>query len=599
MRLLKFLSIAAVAATLAACGGGGGGTAAAPELRGTAAIGAPLPNATVTLRGANGTERNATANAMGEFVFTDLSGLTAPAMLRAVGNAGGESHTLFSVTPTLPTAPGAIAVTNVTPLTHAVTQQVMGVTFLSNFDDSPALSVAEVERLNTAKTRLITALADVLRMLGVPNANPFTTAFSANQTGLDKLLDLIEFRYADRNLTVEDKGDPTRSITLATDDTRDPTVLAAFPALAWDLTGLKPFIERFNAAALDDDARRALFHTGFLHEGQPIESAILGLRGSRVEQVAIDGCRVASGVETCTIRGLLVHPATWDLPFSIDSHRTTTGWQIFGNQSTTPARPAAVAPTTAAVDTGPLSWTTPLVAPANAILQGNLTGNMAFRMVRFDGSTHTVQAAVDSTLFFSQKAFGPLPDRTGNLVVNSDRLAQGLNSGTFNVNATFGGTPIRMRLSRASNAIVGCSGSGPDATTAVFLSHNLRPVTLAHALANGLAGQTFDAMDCFHALMTTNAGAHNEWFRFNPDGSLIAGNDAAATAPIQALALTRAQVDAMLSPNGLVLTAPPVASVDRAQIYELMIGTRSRFVILYHVNEGNGTRQDVMLGIPR
>ncbi|GEM_PF-1783033 len=591
MRLLKFLSIAAVAATLAACGGGGGGTAAAPELRGTAAIGAPLPNATVTLRGANGTERNATANAMGEFVFTDLSGLTAPAMLRAVGNAGGQSHTLFSVTPTLPTAPGASAVTNVTPLTHAVTQQVMGADLAAAFATPANLNVTA---LNTAIDRVLAVLAPSIVAVGAPaGANPFTTAFTANQTGLDKLLDLIDFSYANGNLTVRDAGTGTALAVVPTTGAVPPPP-PALPALAWDLTGLKPFIERFNAA--DDAARTGMFHANYRHDGfTDVAVAVRELRGGRVEQVSIDGCRVANSIETCTIRGLLVNPVTIDIPFVIDSRRIGTEWRIFGNQLPF-TLPAATRPTAAAVPTGRFNWSLP-AAPANAILQGNFTGNMAFRMILPDGATHTVQATVASTLYHSQMAFGPLPNNPGNLIVNTTRHS--LNSDSVQTRSTLNGQLISVMADGAGNAMVGCPLGMTFQSTVVLLSHNLRPVTLDHALANGLAGRTFDAMDCFHARMMTTAGGHNEWFRFNPDGSVIAGDDPNAAIPIVSEELTRAQMDAMLSPSGLVLTAPPVASVERAQIYELMIGTRRMFFVLYHFNEGNGTHQDVMLGIPR
>jgi len=208
MRILNFLAIAAAAATLAACGGGGGGTAAtAPsQLQDTAAIGAPLAGATVTLRGANGVQRTETADSMGEFVFTDLSGLTAPAMLRATGIAGGRSHTLFSVASILPAAGGG-AVANVTPLTHAVTQQVMGADLVTAFRDFDSPADLNVAALNTAIERVLTVLAPSIVAVGAPaGASPFTTSFTANQTGLDKLLDLIEFRYASGNLTVTEKG---------------------------------------------------------------------------------------------------------------------------------------------------------------------------------------------------------------------------------------------------------------------------------------------------------------------------------------------------------------------------------------------------------
>jgi hypothetical protein len=296
---------------------------------------------------------------------------------------------------------------------------------------------------------------------------------------------------------------------------------------------------------------------------------------------------------------LLVNPVTIDIPFVIDLRRVGTEWRIFGNQLPF-TLPAATRPIAAAVSTGPFNWTIPPAPTTNAILQGNFNGNMAFRMVQFDGSTHTVQAAVASTLYHSQMAFGPLPNNTGKLIVNTVRLS--LNSDSVLTTSFLNGQKISVMPDGAGNVAVGCPT--PQAmtfqSTVVLLSHNLRPVTLDHALANGLAGQTFDAINCNHAEMNQgqqNTG-HTEWFRFNSDGSLITGNDAPALAPIAEEALTRAQVDAMLSPNGVTLTAP-VPSVDRAQIYELMIGTQRMFFVLYHTSEGSVTQQYVMLGIAR
>ena len=164
MRVLKFLAIAAAAATLAGCLGGGSGTAAAPELRGTAAIGAPLAGATVTLQGANGTPPLVvTAGPDGRFVFPDTSTVTAPAMLRAEGNAGGRSHTLFSVAVTLPAAGGS-AVANVTPLTHELLTLAL--------DAEPTLqeppTAAQLDKLNLALDRLEEALVAVFAALGLP-----------------------------------------------------------------------------------------------------------------------------------------------------------------------------------------------------------------------------------------------------------------------------------------------------------------------------------------------------------------------------------------------------------------------------------------------
>ena len=599
MRVLKFLAIAAAAATLTGClGGGGGGTAAAPELRGTAAIGAPLAGATVTLRGANGVEIETRANLQGEFVFSDISRLTAPAMLQAEGNAGGAGHTLFSVASTFPTAGGS-AVANVTPLTHAVLSRALGAE--PTLQDTP--NATQLNDLNLALTRLSAALADVFVALGLPaNTNPLSTPFAANQTGLDKLLDLIVFRFENNDLQIANNtGGGNETFVPISLVGAPPPVFPAAPALSWDLTVIKPFIDRFNAAALNDNARRAFFHADFLHDAQRIESAIVGLRGSRIEQAAINGCRSIGNIETCTIRGLLVNPATIDNPFVIDFRRVGTEWRIFGNQSPTVTQPTVKAPTAAAVPTGSFNFDLPS-APTNAILQGNFNGNMAFRIVQFDGTTHTVQATVGSTLLRSRMAFGGLPGNLGNLVVDTDRLYFGLNDDRVHVVSTLNDTPISVMLDGAGNVAVGCPPPRNTLeSTVVLLSHNLRRVTLEHAMANGLGGQDFDLINC-RAAKIGNTGGHNDWLKITPEGALIYNGidnpDFIQTPP---------EFVDMLSPEGFQDTDGGGSWHDRAQIYELVIGGYRMFFILRHAKEWDGilsttatpSRQYVELWIPR
>lgn len=607
MRVLKFLAIAAAAASLAGCLGGGGGTAAAPELRGTAAIGAPLAGATVTLRGTNGVEIETRANPQGAFVFSDISRLTAPAMLRAEGNAGGTSHTLFSVASTLPTAGGS-AVANVTPLTHAVTQQVMGSDLAAAFAgfDSPA--DLDVASLNTAIERVLRVLDLAIVAVGVPGANPFTTSFSADQTGLDKLLDLIEFRYDTGVLTVTDRGTQA-SVAVQTTGPAPTTPLTASPALAWDLTGIKPFIERFNAAALDDNARRAMFHTDFHHEGQHIDSAILGLRGSRVEQVAINGCKSVGIVETCTIRGLLVNPATIDNPFIIDLRRDVNEWRIFGNQSQTVTRPTVTAPTTPVVRTTPpeLNWELP-TAPTNAILQSNLNGNMAFRMTMFNGFTYTVQASVGSTLFHSLMRTAPLPYGLGSLAIETNRLIHGLNSDLVQTSARSSIDSFSLLADGAGNAAVACFPQLRTTDnwnrTVVLLSHNLRQVTLEHALANGLANQPFDVVDCASASINraTTGIWHSNWVRLRADGTLDLFNSANATTPEHSMGID--DVRGLLSDAGFSYTDGGLRFVDRARIYELVVTIAGRqermfFILQQSSTDDHPERDSVSLLIQR
>ncbi len=120
----------AVLTNMTACGGGSGGGGAegaspVASLAGTAAVGAPLAGAEVTLKDANGKTLSVTADANGSFVFSDISGVVAPAMLKATGTAGGETYTLYSLASTLPDK-GASGVVNVTPVTDGAVGQALG-----------------------------------------------------------------------------------------------------------------------------------------------------------------------------------------------------------------------------------------------------------------------------------------------------------------------------------------------------------------------------------------------------------------------------------------------------------------------------------------
>ncbi|BAO80235.1 ABC-type branched-chain amino acid transport system, permease component [Serpentinimonas raichei] len=221
---------------------------------------------------------------------------------------------------------------------------------------------------------------------------------------------------------------------------------------------------------------------------------------------------------------------------------------------------------------------------------------MAVSVIRHDGQTETVQTNVAATTTQAQVAFGLSNFLGSNVVVN----VTGIGTNTWQTRATVNNTPVSVLLDDTGNVAVAClPGPTTSQSTVVLLSHNLRRVTLTEALdgPNNIAGQTFDAIDCFHSEIA-GVGGHTGWIRFNNDGSTVSGNDADALQPIPADALTRVQVDAMLSPAGLSLL-PAENTVDRAQIYELVIDGQRMFFILYHASEGGGMQQDVMLLIRR
>jgi len=360
MRVLKFLAIAAAAATLAGCLGGGSGTAAAPELRGTAAIGAPLAGATVTLQGANGTPPLVvTAGPDGRFVFPDTSTVTAPAMLRAEGNAGGRSHTLFSVAVTLPAAGGS-AVANVTPLTHELLTLAL--------DAEPTLqeppTAAQLDKLNLALDRLEEALVAVFAALGLPaNTNPLTTPFAADGRGLDQLLDLISFEAdvnAD-NIAISDKSTGTTDSLALTGTV--PRVVAP-SAAGLDTSGIATLIANFNAwsrpspdANSDFQTRlRTLFADDYLDYGLNFADSQAEMLADRVNgvpitqtfrNVAIDGCsrRDPQVTNSPFVCNLVLTALSNGVEYGAHRIRVVldgSNWKILGNQLSFDAEISAV-----------------------------------------------------------------------------------------------------------------------------------------------------------------------------------------------------------------------------------------------------------------
>ena len=199
MKINQISQIVFVSIALAACGGGGGSASSSSSnsLGGVVATGAPMDGASVTLTCANGATKTTSSNSSGSYSFTDLSGCTAPYVVTAVGQVNGTTETLVSVFPT--EASGSQNV-NVTPLTHAIaaTLSTNGnpLSLASNISSSAAGITTTA--VNARTSAIATALSGMLTSAGVTTAfNPITGAFSADSTGVDKVLD---------NLTVDVKS---------------------------------------------------------------------------------------------------------------------------------------------------------------------------------------------------------------------------------------------------------------------------------------------------------------------------------------------------------------------------------------------------------
>ncbi len=203
--LWRALAASILAITVAACSDGSSTTtpavAAAPAaptvVAGTAAVGAPLANATVSLLcNAGGTPFTATTNAAGKYTGNLPVGCAAPYIYKATGTDPTASPTASITLYGFADAPANI---NITPLTDIAARYVTA--------NDPAAAYAAVAAGNkkvadywnaTAAANAKTSLIKVLTDLGLGTSaagltDLFQQAFLANGTDpLDKLLDSLK-----------------------------------------------------------------------------------------------------------------------------------------------------------------------------------------------------------------------------------------------------------------------------------------------------------------------------------------------------------------------------------------------------------------------
>jgi hypothetical protein len=200
--------ISASIVSLFGCGGGDSNTASAPTtaapsttISGTAASGAPFAGATVTLTDANGTQRSATAASDGRFTL-DASGLTAPFALNATGTVSDAPTTLIAVSAEGPKE-GERKTLNVTPLTTAVAALLSDNNDPLDLTDPAKLKAkATPAQIQAIVAALRSILGEVVASTGASAStfDPMTTAFNADRTGLDAVLDAIKVSLSDRGV---------------------------------------------------------------------------------------------------------------------------------------------------------------------------------------------------------------------------------------------------------------------------------------------------------------------------------------------------------------------------------------------------------------
>ena len=252
--------LSAMVSVLVACGGGGGSNASStptpsPSLSGIAAIGAAMAGAKVTLKDSNGKTATASADINGNFSFSNIGGFTPPIMLRAEANVSGTSYKLHSLLTSAPTAGDTTL--NVTPATEALTAQTLGGTPETAFDSSGSgFKEAKSAKLAAAKAKLMAALRDTLLAiegLDTDAVDLMTGKFAADQTGMDKLLDLVEFSADDKGaITLKDKKNSNTFSTITETDSSETVSKISVPDTTLNTTGIDDLIKRLIAAGKDN-----------------------------------------------------------------------------------------------------------------------------------------------------------------------------------------------------------------------------------------------------------------------------------------------------------------------------------------------------------
>ncbi len=282
--VLWFLFLcSSLAIILTGCGGGGGSTSTtdttltgtSTTLSGTAATGKAMANAIIKIKDSDGVTTSGSAGADGKY-SVDVTSMTPSFLLSATSG----TTTLYSVI-------GATGVANIHPFSDLIIRNwylAKGTDVDTVFNGTGLLlnlpTVTEIATMQNVIKSILTTQLNLF--LDSATFDMFTTAFDANGTGFDAILDNTQVSVNDTVVTVELK-DPVLGVigdilTLpaGTDISKDTNpVTTAIAAVDSGLSGLQATI---NAKINPDsctlagtDIQPYFVETGFMYNGWNID----------------------------------------------------------------------------------------------------------------------------------------------------------------------------------------------------------------------------------------------------------------------------------------------------------------------------------------
>jgi len=180
---------------LAACGGGGGSVSLESQalaVSGVAATGAPMANATLQIYGKDGTavlSSPVTIASDGTYSAT----IPASAIGPFVFEVDNGTEKIYSILPNKSGTP----VVNVTPISHLIAAKLSatGNPFSLASEIASATTSIDTNALTAATSTVMTALQPLATALNLGSSvNPISTAFTANGSGFDRMLDSLDVK---------------------------------------------------------------------------------------------------------------------------------------------------------------------------------------------------------------------------------------------------------------------------------------------------------------------------------------------------------------------------------------------------------------------
>lgn len=342
---LKIILAASLLALLVACGGSGGGAGTASLPTGLAAVGAPISAGVLSAIDANGRTASTTIADNGSYSIDFLSTLQPPVLLKAEGVSGGRSTVHFGViTSTTDTT------INVTPVSTAVVAQVMqadpGVVFAAADTSKIALlTTSQVSAVNTIIGNALSAARTAAGITGSGALDFLNTPFSADKTGLDKLLDLVKISVQpDRSIQLQNKT--ADGVTTVSSGGTVSGALGTVESI--DTAGIDTLGQALEAALQNSQQWQSppsqsvldLFSSNFLHGAGDRISVIRAIAleatdnvGVRVLPAKVLNCYNGGANPVCEVLFTFKNADGSFEPFAFPVRRENGLWKMYGDQA--------------------------------------------------------------------------------------------------------------------------------------------------------------------------------------------------------------------------------------------------------------------------